>query len=136
MDLTAGETDQTGHTLPEAARLLLSAGIKPEQITFSSDAGGSNPQSPDGRGHTDSLFKDVVSCIREKDISIETALTMVTKNPAERLKLYPRKGALQPGSDADVLMLNKDDLSIVHLILKGKLAIRNGKCQLKGKYEA
>jgi len=136
LDLTAGETDQTGHTLPEAARLLLSAGIKPEQITFSSDAGGSNPQSPDGRGHTDSLFKDVVSCIREKNISIETALTMVTKNPAERLKLYPRKGALQPGSDADVLMLNKDDLSIVHLVLKGKLAIRNGKCLLKGKYEA
>lgn len=136
LDLTAGETDQTGHTLPEAAKLLLAAGIKPEQITFSSDAGGSNPQSPDGRGRADSLFKDVVSCIREKAIPLATALMMVTRNPAERLKLYPQKGALAPGSDADVLMLKKDDLSIVHLVLRGKLFIRGGKCLIKGKYEA
>ncbi len=136
LDLTAGETDQTGHTLPEAARLLLAAGIKPGQITLSSDAGGSNPQSPDGRGHADSLFKDVVSCVREKAIPLETALAMVTKNPADRLKLHPRKGALAPGSDADVLMLKKDDLSVVHLILKGKLFIRGGECLIKGKYEA
>jgi len=135
LDLTAGETDQTGHTLPEAARLLLAGGIKPEQITFSSDAGGSNPQSPDGRGHAASLFKDVVSCVQEKGIPLETSLTMVTKNPATRLKLHPRKGALAPGSDADILMLKKDDLSIVHLILGGKMAIRNGVFMMKGKYE-
>ncbi len=136
LDLTAGETDQTGHTLPEAARLLLAAGIMPGQITFSSDAGGSNPQSADGRGHADSLFKDFIACIRDKHIPVETALMMVTRNPAERLKLYPRKGALKPGSDADVLMLKKKDLSIVHLIVKGKMAMQNGKCLLKGKYDA
>ena len=136
LDLTAGETDQSGHTLPEAARLLLKACINPSLITFSSDAGGSNPQSADGRGHADSLFKDVVSCIREKGIPIETALAMVTKNPAQRLKLYPRKGAIQQGGDADVLLLKKDDLSIVHMVLKGKLAIHDGKCLIKGKYEA
>lgn len=134
-DLTAGETDQTGHTLPEAAKLLLSGGVKPEQITFSSDAGGSNPQSPDGRGHAISLFNDVVSCVREKSIPLETVLTMVTRNPAERLKLYPNKGALAQGCDADILMLKKDDLSIVHMILKGKFAIRGGRPLMKGKYE-
>ena len=135
IDLTAGETDQTGYTLPEAARQLINCGVKPEQVTFSSDAGGSNPQSPDGRGHTDSLRKDVISCILEKSISIETALMMVTKNPAMRLKLYPKKGALKAGSDADILMLKKDDLSIVHLILGGKMAIHSGQCLIKGKYE-
>lgn len=135
LDLTAGETDQTGHTLPEAVRLLLCGGVKPEQITFSSDAGGSNPQSPDGRGHAISLYHDVVSCVREKSIPLQTALMMVTRNPAERLKLYPQKGTLAQGSDADILILQKEDLSIVHLILKGRTAIRFGSHLLKGKYE-
>lgn len=135
LDLTAGETDQTGHTLPEAARLLLEGGVKKEQITFSSDAGGSNPQSPDGRGHAYSLYHDVVSCVREKGIPLPTALKMVTVNPASRLKLHPKKGVLMPGSDADILMLKKEDLSIVHLVLGGKVAIKNGVCLMKGKYE-
>ncbi len=135
LDLTAGETDQTGHTLPEAARLLLEGDVKPEQITFSSDAGGSNPQTPDGRGHAYSLYHDVVSCVQEKSIPLPTALMMVTKNPATRLKLHPKKGVLMPGSDADILMLKKEDLSIVHLVLGGKVAIKNGVCLMKGKYE-
>jgi beta-aspartyl-dipeptidase (metallo-type) len=135
VDLTAGETDQPGYTLPEAARLLLMGGVKPEQITFSSDAGGSNPQSPDGRGHAISLYHDVVACVREKGIPLETALAMVTRNPALRLKLYPQKGSLSPGSDADILVLKKRDLSIVHLILKGRAAIRGGSLLIKGKYE-
>ena len=136
IDLTAGETDQPGHTLPEAARLLLQGGVASSLITFTSDAGGSNPQSPDGRGHADSLYKDVISCVREKSIPLETALMAVTKNPATRLKLHPKKGALMPGSDADILALKKDDLSIVHLILGGKTAIRDGTPLMKGKYES
>ncbi len=135
VDLTAGETVKPGYTLPEAARLLLEGGVNSAQITFSSDAGGSNPQSPDGRGHANSLYQDVVSCVREKGIPLETALMMVTKNPASRLKLYPHKGALAPGSDADILALKKEDLSIVHLILHGKIAIRSGVLLMKGKYE-
>ncbi len=135
LDLTAGETDQTGHTLPEAVSLLLAGGVKPENITFSSDAGGSNPQSPDGRGHAVSLYHDVVACVLEKSVPLPTALMMVTKNPASRLRLLPKKGALSPGCDADILMLKKSDLSIVHLILGGKPAICNGALLMKGKYE-
>ena len=41
-----------------------------------------------------------------------------------------------PGSDADILALKKDDLSIVHLILGGKTAIRDGTLLMKGKYES
>jgi beta-aspartyl-dipeptidase (metallo-type) len=73
--------------------------------------------------------------VHEKSIPLETTLTMVTKNPATRLKLYPQKGALAPGSDADILALQKEDLSIVHLIFKGKTAMRNGAILIKGKYE-
>ena len=135
LDLTAGETDQTGHTLPEAVSLLLAGGVKPENSTCSSDAGGSNPQSPDGRGHAVSLYHDVVACVLEKSVPLPTALMMVTKNPASRLRLLPKKGALSPGCDADILVLKKSDLSIVHLILGGKLAICNGALLMKGKYE-
>jgi beta-aspartyl-dipeptidase (metallo-type) len=77
----------------------------------------------------------MVSCVREKGIPLALALSMATKNPAARLKLYPQKGTLAPGSDADILALKKEDLSIVHLILKGRIVLRSGALMIKGKYE-
>ncbi len=136
LDLTCGETDEKGYTVPDALQRLLGEGIPTAQITFSSDANGSNPQSPDGKGHPKDLFDDFVNCAKCGSISIETAIRPLTINPACRLSLYPRKGCLKPGSDGDVLILNREDLSISCLIVKGNVAIENGICRMKGKYEA
>ena len=35
--------------------------------------------------------------------------TMLSENPARVMGLYPRKGSLQPGADADVVIISEDD---------------------------
>lgn len=44
----------------------------------------------------------------KRGIPIERVLACMTKNPAQKFGLYPRKGALKPGSDADVVIIDLD----------------------------
>ena len=133
VDLTAGQRRGKGLPAPEALERLLSCGVPAGQITLSSDAGGTNPDSPDGRGRPMDLFHDFAACAR--GLGLETALGTVTENPARRLGLYPQKGCVAVQSDADLVVLNPD-YSIEWLILKGKIAIEHGICRMKGQYEA
>jgi beta-aspartyl-dipeptidase (metallo-type) len=136
LDLTAGESNETGYSVAQAIKILLTQGVPLPQITFSSDAGGSNAASPDGIGHVQNLYDDFVACIHQKDLPLEAALQPLTKNPAQRLHIYPRKGCLRPGSDADIVALCKDTLAVKHMMVRGNIAIENGILRRKGKYEA
>ena len=49
--------------------------------------------------------------------------------------LYPKKGAVQEGSDGDVLVLN-GDLSINTVVANGTVMMRDGIICKKGTYEA
>jgi beta-aspartyl-dipeptidase (metallo-type) len=133
VDLTAGQRAGHGLPAPEAFQWLLGRGVPLERITLSSDAGGTNPSSPDGRGHPVDLWNDFTACAR--GVGLEEALMAVTENPARRLGLYPEKGLIAEGSDADLLVLG-EDFTIEGLILKGKIAIEHGICRMKGQYEA
>lgn len=42
----------------------------------------------------------------QRGIPIERVIACMTKNPAEKFGVYPRKGALLPGSDADVIIID------------------------------
>lgn len=44
----------------------------------------------------------------KRGIPIERVLACMTKNPAQKFGLYPQKGALKPGSDADVVVIDLD----------------------------
>jgi beta-aspartyl-dipeptidase (metallo-type) len=136
LDLTAGESNETGYSVAQAIKILLTQGVPLPQITFSSDAGGSNSASPDGIGHVQNLYDDFVACIHQTDLPLEAALQPLTKNPAQRLHIYPRKGCLRPGSDADIIALCKDTLAVKHMMVGGNIAIENGILRRKGKYEA
>ena len=133
VDLTAGQPPGKGLGAPAALSYLLGRGVPLSAITLSSDAGGTNPQSADGRGHPGDFFRDFIACARER--GLEAALAAASENPARRLGLYPEKGALEAGGDADVLVLGPD-FSIEWLILKGRIAVEHGICRMKGQYEA
>jgi len=104
VDLTAGET--AGVPVPDAVQTLMWGGADPSLVTVSSDAGGSGAGG--GAGSIQPLLDDIVCCIRDKGLSPELAFSLVTQNPARLLCLYPRKGVLRQGSDADILITDAD----------------------------
>lgn len=116
VDLTCGETE--GIPVPAAAEQLLQAGADPERITISSDAHGSIPTG--GAGRICTLSEDLVRCAAETKIGPETAFRFATENAAKRLKLYPRKGTLREGSDADLLLTDRN-YQFKKLFCSGKL---------------
>ena len=138
MDLTAGETSERGYSVPDAMEIILKSGINSDLVSISSDGNGSMPvnsQNPSGIGLVNQLFVDIRKCIFDKKIGVETILKAVTSNVAKILKIYPLKGALSPGSDADILVLNSRDLSIHQMLILGQTCIANGSLVKKGRYE-
>ncbi|XYH95882.1 amidohydrolase family protein [Sorangium sp. So ce1128] len=63
--------------------------------------------------------------VREHGFPLERALPLVTSNTARILKL-PRKGALRPGHDADVVVLERGSLEIREVIARGRRMVRAG----------
>jgi len=137
IDLTAGEKTGKGFSVPDALNILVNSGINMEKVTVSSDGNGSIPESGNGMGvgKVKQLFDDIRNSVINKGIAFDTVLKTVTSNVAKVLKVYPRKGALSLGSDADILILNKNNLTLHTVIAKGEILVSNGKAVKKGKYE-
>jgi beta-aspartyl-dipeptidase (metallo-type) len=96
----------------------LAQGGPPDRITISSDA-----HTPGGSIRK--LYGQLVACVREARLPLETVLPCLTSNPAAALKLGD-KGALAPNKDADVVVLTRDTLEIVHVFARGRQFVRNG----------
>jgi beta-aspartyl-dipeptidase (metallo-type) len=147
-----GFVDFTTSTLPsyladgevpcaQALRRMLEAGVDPGHITFTSDGQGSLPNwDRTGRlkdismGRVTSLFQAVRQAVLEEGIPLETALRVITANPARILKLKA-KGRLAPGMDADIVLVAPKDLEVRTVIAKGRVLMKSGKPQAKGLFE-
>lgn len=64
--------------------------------------------------------KAVRNVINWTGLELSKVIDMVTKNPAQELNLYPRKGCIREGSDADITILD-DDLNVSFTIVDGKI---------------
>ena len=124
-----------------ALRRMLDAGVPPGQITFTSDGQGSLPDwDRNGRlqdlsvGRVTSLFPAVRQAVLEEGVPLETALRVITTNPARLLKLKA-KGRLAPGLDADVVLLDQEHLEVRTVIAKGRLLMKSGKLLVKGLFQ-
>lgn len=63
--------------------------------------------------------------VNRRGLSLETLARMLSYNPARLFGLYPQKGAIQPGADADLVVvdLNKQwTLTADHLFYKNKFS--------------
>ncbi len=147
-----GFVDFTTSTLPSyledgeipcarALRRMLDAGVPAGQITFTSDGQGSLPDwDRNGRlqdlsvGRVTSLFPAVRQAVLEEGVPLETALRVITANPARLLKLKA-KGRLAPGLDADVVLLDQEHLEVRTVIAKGRLLMKSGKLLVKGLFQ-
>lgn len=121
-DFTAGET--VGIPVPEAVRRFYDSGLPMANVTVSSDANGSIPGG--GAGKIQVIYDDIWHMIMDEKLPPELVFSLVTENVAKRLKLYPKKGALKEGSDADILIVDKN-YNVDKLYCMGILKIDGGR---------
>lgn len=96
-----------------------------EKLTFSTDSSITGPEN---------MIRHIRSCVlEEKVISFEEILPCVTSNTAKVLGL-PHKGGIAEGKMGDITILNSKELTIRHVIAKGKVLLRNEKLKLKEKF--
>ena len=58
-------------------------------------------------GSTTNLHKELFNFMEFTGRSLEESLATVTKNPAECVGLYDRKGSIETGKDADFVVMDK-----------------------------
>ena len=68
----------------------------------------------------------VRTMVEKTGSSLSEALKMMTINPAKALKLQERKGSLQPGHDADLLLID-NTLKVQAVYVGGQKTVENGK---------
>ena len=86
-----------------------------------------------GVGDIQCLFDDWQLLVKA-GLSLEDSLKVVTANPAKRAGLFASKGGLEPGKDADLLILGLD-LEIELVIAKGRLMVHQHEIIVKGTFE-
>ncbi|MBY6054094.1 beta-aspartyl-peptidase [Cytobacillus firmus] len=125
----------------KALRIMLDEGIPAGQITFTSDGQASLPDfNEQGEliglqiGKVSTLFSEVRDAILQEGVSMENALSVITKNPASILKLH-QKGKIEEGKDADLVILNKETLAIETVYSLGRKMVEDGKAVVKGTFE-
>lgn len=139
IDLTCGTKGQ-----PNPGDCVLEAkkrGLPLEHITFSSDGHGSwSNYAPDGSlleigvSGVASIYKEIKRMVKDAGMGLDEALPYLTVNPAKALGIYPQKGCVKEGADADLLLLDQE-LNIHTVIARGEVMMEEGKLLRRGTYE-
>jgi beta-aspartyl-dipeptidase (metallo-type) len=114
-----------------------------DQVSFSSDAGGSLPVwNKDksrilsmGIGTPESLLFELSRLVHQKGMSLEKSLCPLTTTPARIYGLKGVKGELAAGADADIILLDPDRMIIEDVMAKGVTMVRNRIIVRKGYFE-
>ena len=112
-------------------RQLIDQDISTDNITMTSDGQGSLPNF-DNNGNfismdvasAHSLLVCIKDAVNNENIPLEIVLKTVTSNVANILKLE-NKGQIAKGKDADILLLDKETLTIDTVIAKGEIMVRD-----------
>ena len=111
-----------------------------DNVTMSTDGNGSIPRF-DAKGNMVGLgtgspaanLKILRDCVIRKELALESVLPLVTANPAKHLGL-PGKGQVKPGFDADCCLFTKD-MTLRHVLAKGRFLMRDSEVVVKGTFE-
>ena len=128
-------------TFEEAVAAFARRGLPLTRMTASSDGNGSMPVF-DAAGRLQRLTiateKDLLRKLREVVsrglLSLETAVRIFATNAADVYKLG-RKGRIEPGRDADLLVLD-GDLGLVDVFARGRRLMASGRLLARGTFSA
>lgn len=120
----------------------LNSGGNIRQISFSSDGHASLPEFDEkGQlisleiGSENSLFSEVRDAVLDESISLDIAIQTITSTPADILKL-PKKGRIKENGDADLVLIDKEKLTIDSVMSRGRWMVINGSPAVKGTFES
>ncbi len=145
IDITSGIRPQEGFAtcIPprKALGLLQKNGVGLDRVTMSSDGNGSMAVY-DEKGNVqgllvttmDSLHEELRGAVLEEGVPIEQALLVSTETPAKAYGLWPHKGRVAVGADADLQILCKD-LELEGVFAMGQPLVQGGKLVKKGTFE-
>ena len=120
---------------------FLKEGISIRQIALSSDGNVSMPIF-DEKGNkvglfnagVDHLYKTFLLFLRNSRISFPDILRLITLNVARILGIEARKGSIEVGKDADLVILSKDH-EIGTVLARGRAMIQEGALLVKSDFE-
>lgn len=118
------DIDTVDADLPKWFKFYIDNGGLPEKLTVSTDASITSPRN---------LLEQMRRCILEHKSPVAQVFACATANTAKVLKLE-QKGSLEPGKDADVLILRRKTLEMKDVIAGGRCLYKNGKLDFKEKF--
>jgi beta-aspartyl-dipeptidase (metallo-type) len=144
IDITCESFDEGSAKKGRMASLLKEAkeaGVPMDHVTMSSDGQGSW-STYDAEGHlvkmgvtsVGNLPSQLKALVKEDGMALEEALTYFTSNVAKSLEIYPKKGCIAEGADADLLLWDPS-LELDTVIAKGKTMMEGGALLTRGTYE-
>jgi beta-aspartyl-dipeptidase (metallo-type) len=98
-------------------RFFVAEGGALAHLTVSSDASIPSPRT---------LFTQLQQLVLEGKVPLERALPCFTRNTARVLKLTD-KGRIEAAASADLVVLERGTLEIVHVMSRGRVLVRDGK---------
>jgi beta-aspartyl-dipeptidase (metallo-type) len=116
--------DVVNEDLAKWLRFYIENGGPLDRLTVSSDADSSTP---------DILYEQLCGLVVKHGFTLDLMLPIVTENPARILKLE-RKGRLEVGCDADVVILEQGSLAIRHVIARGRQVVVDGTAVIQEKF--
>ena len=109
------DVDVVGKDLAKWLRFYGEKEGDPSKLTVSSDAAITSPRN---------LHGQLRECVLEHGYSLEEVLRLVTTNTASVLKL--KKGRIEVGADADVVVLTRRDLEVRDVVSGGRRLVKEG----------
>ena len=110
------DVDTVGNDLAQSFEVFLEHGGSLAHLTVSSDASVTPPVQ---------RLNQLRTCVLNHGRTLEQVLPLVTTNVARVLKLQ-RKGRIEPGADADLLVLRRETLELVHVVAQGRVLMQDG----------
>ncbi len=139
VDYTSGGSTIHGHCA-YSVKKALDAGVDPTHITMSTDGHGSMPRFNEqgvmvGMGvcGVEGNYVEMVRLVKECGLPLSLALTFISSNVADALKL-DGYGHVRAGQVANVNLLNTD-LGIEWVVSRGRVMMREGELLVKGTFE-
>ena len=140
-DVTCSQSESKFVQVAGAIKAAKEDGVPMDKMTFSSDGFGSFSNYDEagrlvsiGVAEVNTMYRQVVYQVKHEGMDLAEALTFATSNVAKALEIYPKKGCVAAGSDADILILN-EDLSMNGVIANGVEMMKDGVIIKKGTYE-